>query len=61
MLDLTGANVDQLVAAGLRRDHVYQAGICTKSHSDVLHSYRADGPNAGRMAGVIRARKKEEE
>ena len=61
VLDLTGANVDQLVAAGLRRDQVYQAGICTKSHSDVLHSYRADGPNAGRMAGVIRARREKNE
>jgi hypothetical protein len=61
VLDLTGANVDQLVAAGIPRAQVYDAGICTKTHSDVLHSYRADGPRAGRMAGVIRAKRKEEE
>lgn len=60
LLDLDGANADQLAAAGLPTEHIYDAGICTKSHSRVFHSYRADGAKAGRMAAVIRARKKDE-
>jgi YfiH family protein len=55
VLDLPGANVDQLIAAGVPTEQVYACGICTKSHSNALHSFRADGPHAGRMAGVIRA------
>jgi YfiH family protein len=54
-LDLARANRDQLVAAGVPNERIYAAGICTKTHSGVLHSYRARGNGAGRMAGVIRA------
>lgn len=53
-LDLARANVDQLVAAGLRRDQIHVAGLCTKTHADLMHSYRASGAGAGRMLGVIR-------
>ena len=55
-LDLWRANADQLVAAGLDAGNVHVARLCTKSNADRLHSYRADGPDAGRMVGVIRAR-----
>jgi YfiH family protein len=54
-LDLARANRDQLVASGVPADQVHVAGICTKSHAGVLHSYRAHGKSAGRMVGVIRA------
>lgn len=53
-LDLWRANADQLVAAGLDAVNVHVARLCTKSNPERLHSYRADGPDAGRMVGVIR-------
>jgi purine-nucleoside/S-methyl-5'-thioadenosine phosphorylase / adenosine deaminase len=53
-LDLWSANRDQLQAAGLAEDHIYLAGLCTKTHRDVFESYRVDGEEAGRMLGMIR-------
>jgi YfiH family protein len=53
-LDLALANRDQLADAGVPVEHIHVAGLCTKTHADVLHSYRADGKAAGRMVGVIR-------
>jgi polyphenol oxidase len=55
-LDLWTANADQLIAAGVRPEHVHVARLCTRTHTDVFHSYRADKENAGRMVGVIRSR-----
>jgi YfiH family protein len=52
-LDLWTANHDLLVRAGLRGDHVHVAGLCTKTHLDWFESYRAEGPGAGRLAGII--------
>jgi copper oxidase (laccase) domain-containing protein len=40
----------------LRPDRIFTAGLCTRSHPDVFHSYRAKGSGAGRMLGIIRAR-----
>ena len=54
--DLWQANRDQLEAAGVGRERIFSAGLCTRSHPDVFHSYRAKGPEAGRMLGIIRAR-----
>lgn len=56
MLDLPAANADQLHAAGIPRAQIHAAGLCTRTHAGLLHSYRADGVRAGRMAGIIRAR-----
>ena len=46
---------DQLVAAGLRSDAVFWAGLCTASHAQFVCSYRRDGATAGRIAGAIRS------
>ncbi|MGB7219369.1 MAG: laccase domain-containing protein, partial [Vicinamibacterales bacterium] len=46
---------DQLMAAGVPRDQINVAGLCTASHPGALCSCRRDGPPAGRMAGVVRA------
>jgi len=54
--DLWRANREQLAAAGLRPDRIFTAGVCTRSHPDVFHSYRAKGTAAGRMLGIIRGR-----
>jgi YfiH family protein len=55
-LDLWRANADQLEAAGMEAARIHIAGLCTKTHAGVLHSYRAEGDRAGRMLGMIRAR-----
>ena len=53
-LHLARANRDQLASAGLSPEHIHVAGLCTRSYPDLFHSYRAAGPNAGRMAALIR-------
>ncbi len=54
-LDLVGANRDQLILAGVNEERIHACGLCTAMHLDVLTSYRAEGPRAGRLAGIIRA------
>jgi copper oxidase (laccase) domain-containing protein len=54
-LDVTGANRDQLVLAGVPAASVHVAGLCTAMHLDVLTSYRVEKERAGRLAGAIRA------
>ncbi len=53
-LDLASANRDQIHAAGVPEDHIFLAGLCTQTDSDVFDSFRAAGARAGRMAGIIR-------
>jgi YfiH family protein len=53
-LDIACANRDQLIAAGLSPERIFSCGLCTQTHREVFHSYRADGDGAGRMAGIIR-------
>lgn len=52
-LDVAAANRDQLVLAGVPERQIYDSGLCTAMHLDVLTSYRAEKENAGRIAGVI--------
>jgi copper oxidase (laccase) domain-containing protein len=54
--DLWSANREQLETAGLRPDRIHTAGLCSRSHPAVFHSYRARGAAAGRMLGILRAR-----
>jgi YfiH family protein len=53
-LDVGGANRDQLVLAGVPEDRIYDSGLCTAMHLDVLTSYRAERDQSGRLAGIIR-------
>ena len=55
MLDLERANRDQLVSAGVSPASIFTSGLCTKTHHDRLHSYRAARDRAGRMVAAIRA------
>jgi YfiH family protein len=55
-LDVAGANRDQLLLAGLADERIYDCGLCTAMHPDVLTSYRIEKEKAGRLAGVIRSR-----
>jgi copper oxidase (laccase) domain-containing protein len=52
---VAGANRDQLVLAGVPEAQIFETGLCTAMHLDVLTSYRAERERAGRLAGVIRA------
>lgn len=47
---------DQLLSAGVPREQVHVAALCTASHAGTFCSYRREGAAAGRIAGVIRVR-----
>lgn len=49
------ATRDQLLAAGVDGDRVFNSGLCTASHPALFCSYRRDGAPAGRLAAAIRA------
>ena len=53
-LNVAGANSDQLILAGVPPQQIYDVGLCTAMHLDVLTSYRAEKEKAGRIAAVIR-------
>lgn len=55
-LDLWAANREQLLAAGLRPEHIHQSGLCTASLPQWFASYRRDGQGTGRIGAVIRSR-----
>jgi hypothetical protein len=48
-LDLWTANADQLVAAGVRADTIWNPRLCTACRRDLFFSYRKEGM-AGRLA-----------
>jgi len=52
-LDLPKAIGRQLIEAGVRRERVFDAGLCTSCHNDLFFSYRREREKAGRFAGVI--------
>jgi len=54
-LNLWRANRDQLMASGLDPRSVFACSLCTACHPGWFHSYRRDGPRAGRLAAYIRA------
>ncbi len=51
--DLWAANIDELVQAGLDRQNVHTAGLCTICRNDLFPSVRAEGEQAGRFVAVI--------
>jgi hypothetical protein len=53
-LDLWAVNRDQLIGAGVPPAQIHTSGLCTQTHATVFDSYRAQGPNAGRMAALIK-------
>ena len=52
-LDLWAANVAQLAEAGLPRERIELAGVCTKCHADEFFSYRASNGTTGRFALLL--------
>jgi len=51
--DLWQANTDAMVRAGLRRESIHVAGVCTLCRNDLFPSHRREGGSAGRFAAVI--------
>lgn len=51
-LDLAGANIRQLLAAGVRLENIHDCGLDTFSDQK-MHSFRRDADAAGRMIHVI--------
>jgi YfiH family protein len=52
--DLWRATADQLSIAGLPRESIHMARLCTACHRHCFFSYRRDGRRAGRMLAAIR-------
>jgi YfiH family protein len=52
-LDLIEVNQRQLTQAGLNPANIYAGSPCTNCGPAELHSYRRDGPKAGRMIAAI--------
>jgi YfiH family protein len=52
-LDLRKANRSQLLAAGLRAENIFVSDLCTACRTDLLFSYRREGPRSGRLLSVI--------
>lgn len=53
-MDLAGFNRNQIEDAGIRKNNIFTAGLCTACHEDLFYSYRRDGIGTGRMiSGII--------
>ena len=55
-LDLAQANREMLIKAGVAKERIWLAGLCTSCHPGDFFSYRRDGGTTGRMAAWIRLR-----
>lgn len=49
-LDLSAANAQQLVAAGVKKKQIEAANLCTSCHKDEFFSHRGDKGRTGRFA-----------
>jgi YfiH family protein len=49
VLDLGGLLVDRLEEAGVRRERIEVARLCTRCRGDLFYSYRRDGTESGRF------------
>ena len=53
-IDLPECNRQQLIAAGLPKEHITNTGICTYHHADTYFSARRLGIQSGRIySGII--------
>lgn len=56
-LDVCEANRLQLIEAGIRPFFIEESSLCTISGGELLHSFRRDGKQSGRMMAVVGFRK----
>jgi len=52
-LDLCKTAYLQLSQSGIKEENILQVGLCTACHTDLFFSYRAEGPNTGRMMALV--------
>jgi YfiH family protein len=52
-LDVRAANERQLREAGIPEARIHRVAECTRCRSELYHSYRRDGPAAGRMINFV--------
>lgn len=52
-IDTVELNKKVMTELGLEKDNIISSDICTKCHSDIYHSYRADGKLSGRNLSLI--------
>lgn len=52
-IDTTKINHDVLKNMGLLEENIIDSGLCTVCHKDQMHSYRANGKDAGRNTAII--------
>jgi YfiH family protein len=52
-LNLSTANLQQLVSAGIPLSQIETSSLCTKCREDLFHSFRRDGKRMGHMLSVI--------
>ena len=52
-LDLAEVNRAILAGAGVRSEHIKDAGLCTACRTDLFFSHRAEKPKTGRMMNLI--------
>lgn len=51
-VDITQANIDQLLKAGIRKENIRDVGVCTCCDKNYF-SFRRDGAKAGRMISIM--------
>jgi len=52
-LDVRAAVTLELRSAGLEEDRIHHVADCTACRADLYHSYRREGPGAGRMVNFV--------
>lgn len=52
--DFWQLSIDQLIVAGVPRQHITSSGICTRCNQHAFFSYRGEGDKAGRFAAIVR-------
>jgi polyphenol oxidase len=52
-VDVLAANRSQLIAAGVRADHIEMSGFCTGCSTDLFFSHRVENGRTGRFAVVL--------
>ncbi|UCE20033.1 MAG: peptidoglycan editing factor PgeF [Gemmatimonadota bacterium] len=59
-LNLWEALLQQLIEAGIQREKIEIAGICTACHTDLFYSHRRENGKTGRNGAIIALRNQEE-
>lgn len=52
-IDTVGINNCLLIQKGIRKENIYDSGICSMCHDDMIHSYRSEGKEFKLATAVI--------